>query len=302
VLTLASNTAAGEFKDLLLDSRDFIENEAASCPLDMAARKRLRDEFKMPWPCLRVILRLAQRQSPGNPGDLRQIIQETSGLGRLRREIQDRFFARARVLKRSKLLATAWEPCDRAQHVLRNYKLDINRDLERADRAKVVLAERVASGDAALLSAQEFVQSAAGKLAQDMNHVSENLRRVGEIVLRVKDAHEQMEQDVSMLDLLDQTVTGLAPQTLEMLRCLFGRGGADDSARLSFFAGRGKAAVLPSDLDEAIGDLRQIRPQVPGKLRAAVDHAVDHLEQIANRMEGKPIPQIALAHETPDHS
>jgi hypothetical protein len=33
-----------------------------------------------------------------------------------------------------------------------------------------------------------------------------------------------------------------------------------------------------------------------------VDHAVDHLEQIANRMEGKPIPQIALAHETPDHS
>jgi hypothetical protein len=166
-----------------------------------------------------------------------------------------------------------------------------------ADRAKVVLAERVASGDAALLSAQEFVQSAAGKLAQDMSQVSENLRRVGEIVLRVKDAHEQMERDLSMLDLLDQHPNGLDPQTLEMLRCLFGRAGTDVEDRLSFFGDLGKSAVLTNDLDRAIGSLRQHLPHTPGKLRAAVDHGIDRLEQIANWMEDKRKPCISLASE-----
>jgi len=284
-LDLAANTAAADLEELLLDSRDFIGNVCASCPLDIAARKKLREEFKLPWPCFRLVLRTAREKAPSSPDALRRIILETSGLVHLRQKIQDQFFARARMLKMSKLLATVREPCDQAQRVLRNYKLDVNRDLELADRAKVVISKRLASGDEELRPAQAFINSTTTKLAQDMTHVGMNLRRVGEAVLKVMDTHEQMEGDFDMLDLLDQSGRHLPAEKLEMLRCLLGRAGANVSTRLAFFAASGKTAASIADLEEAIGNLRQFRNSISGKLRPVVDHGIDRLEQIANWME-----------------
>ncbi|MDB6034017.1 MAG: hypothetical protein JWM16_4355 [Verrucomicrobiales bacterium] len=293
-LEIARNMAPSDLEELLLDSRDFIENDSVCCPLDCGARKHFREEFKIPWPCLRVLLRFAQNKAPGNPVDLRKGILEISGLQHLRHKIQNQFFARASVLKMSKLLATAWGPCDRAQHLLRNYKLELNNDLQRADLAKAALEQRIAEGDVSLMPAQEFIQSAAGKLEQDMLHVGDNLRRVGEMVLKVKDTQEQMERDLSMIDILDQRAEGLTPSTLEMLRCLFGRADADVATRLSFLATLGKATASIVDLDDTIRELRRGRPHIPGKARAAIDHGIDRLEQIANWMDEKNLPQIPL--------
>jgi hypothetical protein len=77
---------------------------------------------------------------------------------------------------------------------------------------------------------------------------------------------------------------------------LFGRAGADRATRLSFFASLGKTGVSMADLDEEIRRLREIRPQVRGKMRTAVDHGIDRLEQFANEMDEKSLPEIPLAH------
>ena len=294
VLNIAINTTKTDFEDLLADARDFDENEASGCPMDVANRRRLRQEFKLPWPCLKVVFNMARHRAPGNSSDLRQIILETSGLVHLRDTIHNRFFARSRVLKMSKILNAAWEPCAQAQRVLRSYKQDIDQDFDKARRAKLALAEHIKHGDSELVPAQEFIQSAVGKLEEDQKHVSENLLEVGSIMLKVKDAHEQMERDLSMLDLLDESVNGLDSKTLKMLRYLFGRFGPNVEARLLFFKDLGKAAVSTADVDEAIGGLRSFQRHVSGKMRAVTGHGVDRLEQIANWMEEKNIPMIPL--------
>jgi hypothetical protein len=167
LLDLSLNTAAADLEELLLGEEDFLENDSRGCPLDAAARTCLRREFKLPWPSLKLILRTARRRSPGNPSDLRKMILEMSSLPKLRQEIRDRFFARAAALKMSKLLAAAFEPCQRAEHQLRNFKLTLNHDLQKAERIQTMLGERISAGDSALLPVQEFIQSAIHKSKEE---------------------------------------------------------------------------------------------------------------------------------------
>lgn len=299
VLNLAANTPASELQELLLDERDFREDECPRSPLDAAARCRLRTEFPLPWPSLKVILQIARRRAPGNPADLRSIILETSGLPRLRQEIQKRFFDRARVLKMAKILAAAWEPCQRTQQMLRNHKAELSENLNKADHARAVLTDRV-KRDADLRPALEFIQAGAAAMESELPRIAENLRRIGRIVTRVQDTQQDMERDLAMLDVLDECPDGLDAPRMEMLRCLFGgRAGADVVSRLSFFVSLDKTAVKVDDLVEAIGGLRGLGRKLSGPIAVAVEHAVDRLEAIANWMEAEALGEIALLSPAP---
>jgi len=203
----------------------------------------------------------------------------------LRREVQNRFFARAHALKRSKLVATVLEPCRVATYRLRNCMLDLAHDLEKAEKAKTALSDRIRVGDSALLPVQEFVVSAARTSEHELSRVGETLDRLDALVLEVEQAQEAFERDFAMLDLLDESPQGLDPGTIDMLRCLSGRGGADVVSRLSFFDRFGKTRVAIQDLDEIIGHLRKFVQDKRGVVKTAVNHGIDRLQEIANWME-----------------
>jgi hypothetical protein len=293
MLDLSSNTPIAEMEELLFGEEDFLENDSSGCPLDPAARSQLRKEFKLPWPCLKLILRTACRRSPGNPSDLRKIILETSGLPRLRQEIQDRFFARAGALRKSKLLAAAFEPCQRAEHLLRNYKLELNQDLQKAEGLHAMLSERIGKGDPELLPVQEFIQSAVRNYKEDVANVSEVLRDISGAALDAKEEQQRLERDMEMLNTLDGAQK-LPPVLLETLRCLFGRSGGDIPARLSFLRGLNRETVQLADLDSTITKLQEFGRCVPEDVKDAVDHGINHLEEIADMMEEKHPSEILL--------
>ena len=290
LLDISLNTTAADLEELLLGEEDFLENDSRGCPLDAAARTRLRREFKLPWPSLKLILRTARRRSPGNPSDLRKMILEMSSLPKLRQEIQNRFFARAGALKMSKLLAAAFEPCQRAEHQLRNFKLTLNHDLQKAERIQTMLGERISAGDSALLPVQEFIQSAIHKSKEEADHVTESLRSISIAALDAKEKQQRLERDLEMLGVLDGE-HDLPAELMVILRCLFGRSGGDIAARLSFL---NHDRVCPADLDRAIAKLLAFRRCVPDVVKATVDHGLSHLEEMADMMEEKNLAEISL--------
>lgn len=294
-LELAANTPASDLTELLLDERDFRTEACARCPLDAPARNRFRSEFAaLPWPSLKVILRLAQRRGAGNPADLRSHVLEVSGLPRLRQEIRQRFFERTEVLKMAKVLAAAWDPCQRTQQILRNHKAELSENLNKADHARAVLTDRV-KRDADLRPALDFIQAGASAMESELPRIADNLSSIGQIVTRVRDTQQEMERDLAMLDVLDQCPDALDAATMERLRCLFGgRSGADVVARLASFAAAGRSGAAVDDLVVVIGELRTARRKTTGPITQALDHAVDRLEAIANWMDAKSLREVPL--------
>ncbi|MCK5806573.1 MAG: dynamin family protein, partial [Lentisphaeria bacterium] len=68
----------------------------------------------IPWVVLPLCVMLAQQQELSGGDELRKSVLELSGLARLRSLLQERFFARAKLIKASTVLAKAWEPCQTA--------------------------------------------------------------------------------------------------------------------------------------------------------------------------------------------
>ncbi len=291
MLDLSLNTAAADLEELLLGEEDFLENDIRGCPLDSAARTRLRREFKLPWPSLKLILRTARRRHPGGPADLRKIILEVSNLPKLRREIQERFFARAGALRMSKLLAAAFEPCQRAEHLLRNFKLTLNHDLKKAEQIQTLLNERISAGDSNLLAVQEFIQSAVRKSKAETDHVTDSLRSISLAALDAKENQQRLEWDMEMLATLDGA-HDLPAELRETLRCLFGRFGGGNAARFSFL---NQGVIRLPDLDRTITKLLEFRRGIPEGLKDLVDHGISHLEEMANLMEAQNLTEITLA-------
>jgi len=293
-LNISANTPPGDLEELLLGEEDFLENDSSGCPLDSVARTKLRLEFKLPWPCLKLILRTACRRSPGGSSDLRKIILQMSGLPKLRQEIQDRFFARAGALKISKLLAAAFEPCQRAEHSLRNFKLELNHDLENAERVQTMLTDRIRGGDSALLPVQAFIQSAVRKSKDDAMHVAESLRCISIAALEAKEKQQSLEQDMQMINTLDGAHK-LPTELVDILRCLSGRSGGDIAARLSFLRRLNRTNAKLEDLDSTITKLQEFSRSVPEDVKAAVDQGISRLEEIADWMEDKHLSEVPLS-------
>ncbi len=294
LLNLSLNSTGRAWSELLLGEQEFLEDEISGCPLAAIERRRLRKTFPLPWACLKFLLALSRRESLGSPSDLRRRVLALSNLPRLREELEKRFFARSRVLKMSKLVRTAWDPCQEADRVLRNHKDDLSHELDKSGRALKVLTARIRAGDHSLAPAAEFIETASKRTGHEFEEVAERLRRLGHLIAQVKTPQEQMERDLAMLDVAEATGNALPAQTTDMLRSLFGRGGTDLVARLSFFLQRGKTSVSVSDLETVISELRMQLLAAKKNSRPAIEHALLRLEEVCNWMEEKRIPVIPI--------
>ena len=282
VLELASNSSSSALDQLLLSDKYFADRNIVSCALDQAARKQLRDQFRLPWASLKMILRLAVLKKPGSAESLRSMVQSASGICLLRAELEQRFFSRSKMIKAFSVLAKAWEPCQIASARLRNYKVRLSNLITEAKESDGCLAEQIARGHTNLLPTQNYIAATRQLVEDDLKKSAYALRELGEAQLHLRDAYEDMNADVKMLEFVDEHMQELGDGIAHRLRCLFGYRGPEILARIQPWQSRPEVPPSMVDIQVAISEIRKLRALAKGELRKAFDHAEIRLEQIAD--------------------
>lgn len=299
VLELANNSSSSALEQLLLSDKFFAERNVASCALDQATRKQLRDQFRLPWASFKMVLRLAVAKKLGSAESLRSTVQSASGIGLLRDELEQRFFSRSKMIKAFDVLAKAWKPCQIASTRLRNYKVRLSNLLIEAEESSGCLAEQIASGLSDLRPVQNYIAATRQLVEDDLNKAANALRDIGAAQLRLRDAYEDMNADVKMLEFVDRHKDRLGDGIAHRLRCLFGYRGPEIMARIRPWQASPETPPSMDDIQVAISDIRKLRISAKGELRQAFDHAETRLEQIADWFEEHRAEGMAIRETSP---
>ena len=229
---LLTATPQGALVDLLLTESEFLSLEDSRCPLGTLARKELRSHYPIPWASFKAILKVGWIRKPNNHLSLKSLISQVSGIDTLRDALESRFFARARILKAFSIVNKGLEPSEVAITRLRNHKLKQVRLLEDADRlVGPSLARAVEKGAIELKPALLYVLETRHILEKDVLKADDVLYRLGDLIVSIKEAAGDLDADIRMLELLDNSDLGQDWQPI--LKTLFGAGGPSLVDRLS---------------------------------------------------------------------
>jgi hypothetical protein len=282
---LVTNTPPEILEDMLLQEKNFCSLNEASCPIDIPARKRLRMDYKLPWPSFKVIIKTGQMKMLANWEDFRTAIGQISGIRQFRSALQDRFFARSRTIKALSILSKAWEPCQIASGRLRNHKIRFGILQKEAQDSISPLVAAIANGAHQLEPVQRYIEETIRFVEDDVRNATETLRRLGEKVLLIKDAYDDMEGDLRMLEKAEEAQTELGEDWTRILRGLFGNNGPALLDRLAPLLGPGRESVTVNDIERNIERARRQKSNTQPGLGLLFDHAVLRLSQMADQLE-----------------
>lgn len=288
ILELAVNCPADVLDELLLLDRDFTQANIAGCPLDATARQRLYAAHRshLPWPSLKMVLRIASKQAPGCVADLRTAIRQASGIDVLRGELQRRFFARTKMIKAFSVLSKALEPCQIGSRRLRNHKVESSRLMDGAQAAMTSLS-RYATADATLAPVRQYLEETRSIVQDDLRRASETLRKLDELAVTVHDAYGDMNADLQMLELIDANEDELGSEWARALRHLFGFAGPELNARIRPLLESTGDEDATDVIEDTIGEMRRLLMRSKGSIWKVAEHAVARLEQIANWLDDR---------------
>lgn len=290
LVRLARESTHDALRAVLQSDRRFDGREATGCALDAATRRRLREQYRLPWPSLRLAIRAARQCTSDDPESVRTFVQEISGIDQLRSELDRRFFSRTRVIKAFSLLAKAWEPCQIAQTRLRNKKVSLAEAMERTDGLVSLLESRISAGDAALETVRDYVRATRSTVAREVEVIGNLLRQLSDAVLPVQDAYDGMNADLKAMEGLDSKAAECDSETLRQLRGLFGHNGPDLESRVAAIDGLTGNAV--ASIEESIARYRRLGREWPRELRFIAERAVARLEQMADALEAQRPAQV----------
>ena len=279
---LVTNTPPEILEDMLLQEKDFCSLNVASCPIDIPARKRLRMDYKLPWPSFKVIIKTGQMQRPANWEDFRAAIGQISGIGQFRDALQDRFFARSRTIKALSILSKALGPCQIASGRLRNHKIRFDILQKEAKDSISPLVAAIANGAHQLEPVQRYIEETIRFVEDDVRKASETLRRLDEKVLLIKDAYEDMNGDLCMLEKVEKAQTDLGEDWTRILRGLFGHNGPALLDRLAPLLRPGRESATVNDIEQIIERAKRQKSNSQPGLGLLFDHAVSRLSQMAD--------------------
>lgn len=287
ILELVGSTSPATLQKLAKSDRHFCERTDPECPLNPAARKKLFRSEPMPWPSFRHLLRIAGKDSSVTPAAFRAKVAEAGGLADLKEELENRFFARSRMIKCFSKLAKAIEPCRRAQIRLQNQKARLANALEQAALAKVALKAHIDAGELDLSPALSYILETEGTAQRDQEHSTATLRALGGPLSNLVSAYEEMEADVRLIETLreEADALGLPVPWPERLATIFGASGPDLESRLGFLPPGGDPAEVADAIVEAIGGLRTLLLRSDGRVQEILAHGIDRLEAMLDEVE-----------------
>ena len=285
-LILLGRESKPDVIELITMSEDYYACDVEGCSLPPAAREDLRNRAAaaypgMPWPSFKTLIRAAAAADVGTPEDLHSKIVTMSGFGTLRKELEDRYFARSRVIKAFSLLAKAWKPCQTAQTILRNLKAELDRTIREGDEGLNVLEPRI-QYEPELLPAVEYIRKSRCSLETRFRAAQSTLAELGDAIIPIQTAFEDMQSELAAIEILDERNNDFPTDILPAIRLLLGVGGTEVEARIKAIRSDSPTA---DDFASLCGKLRILKRQLPAELSKPVDVAIIRAEQIADWLE-----------------
>lgn len=278
---LIEKTTPEILEDLILSEESFCQWDEPKCSLSASERKKLRQDYRMPWASFKTIIAMAAIDKPASPEELKKLIAEKSGLNNLRSVLETRFLARARLIKAFGVLSRGLEVATRASTQLRNHRHRMKRRIERAKNSAELMKELVKSGKKTFIPALRFIKNSKQSAIKSSNKAQKSLKRIDSIALDARDAFADLDGDMKMLMLMDEQTTGLTPVWEPVLRSLFGAGGHGLSNRIELLGNSVEA------VEKAIGKLQKEMVASSGNKRQILEHARARLETIADWLDSQ---------------
>ncbi len=279
VFELGTQSADVRNELFIYNDDDFVTN-IPGCTVSIEDRKGLLANYKLPWPTLKFIINRVVLESIPSPEKLKSRIHEVSGIQQLRDMLEKRFFSRAKMIRSFGVLAKTLPACDEASQSLRNHKKTFSTLLDDVGRSL--------KGSAIPAAIRDYIQETRDLV--NITGAADTLRALDELVQPVKDAFEEMNNDVKYLDQLDLLDRFDWSATWKpKLANLFGQSGPELENRVAPFIpnpSKDDVDVLVECLENAITELVRLQSGTTGTAKTLLEHARDRLGQILDQLDG----------------
>lgn len=273
--------------EMITMDEDYYTYDVEGCGLAPLDREELRGHATaiypgLPWPSFKTIIRVASSPEIVTSDDLHRKITEMSGFPTLRKELEDRYFGRTRVIKAFSLLAKAWKPCQIAQAILRNLKADLDRTIREGDEVLKTLEPRSQS-DPSLSAAVDYIHKSRRSLEARFRDSQSVLTEIGDSIGPIQTAFEDMESEFAALELLDERKSDYPSEAVLLIRLLLGAEGTELEARIKAVDSDSPTA---DEFASICSKLRILKRQLSSDLCKPINVAIIRAEQIADALDG----------------
>jgi hypothetical protein len=273
---------AGVIEELLL-SDEFFADEMLDCPVSVTQRKSLL-LTGLPWPSLKLIVTIANREKPTNRDDLQALVLSISQIDFLRSELDRRFFARSRTLKLLSTVTKAWEPCRIAEIRLRNKRKDIGDLLVSSERLLKLLDDRIQTGDDDLAEVRRYINTTQESLRREHMSLTQVLSQISSEASRLKTIYDNFVGDLSGIEWLGNNESRDLPKAFRLaLGRLFGHDGVSAAERAPENLD-GESSVMEA-IERNLEMANRFRSKSKGGAKQSLSHAIERLEQLADHYE-----------------
>ena len=274
-LSLKSSTDALEM--LLLSEDDFTDPcEGAS--LDVEERKKILTEFS--WKILPLTINEIRRRVLTSPKEIRNMLDEISGIPRLREVLEANFFSRSRLIKASSLFKKAWEPATTALIRLHNgvelkEKLRLN--------GGVALKKLPETED--FYEIRKFIEYADESIENEIEKMRDISTNIDRLKYQAEKAFKTFEGDILALEIIRLNKNLFTEEEINQLNALFGLSGTELESRLRIEPNSISLDKQISLAEDLYSTFSLKKNTSHGQLKDVYEHAVEVLNLILNDLE-----------------
>jgi hypothetical protein len=214
--------------------------------------------------------------------ELRAAIKEASGIDELSRLLQERFFARSKMIKFFSVISKAWEPCQTSLGRLRQFQQKFEHLHDSAENNLAIL-------DGESPSEKEDMQPLADYVAQTGDLIKQQLELTEEVstaleshIVSLTDAFTDMQADIDALEVLDQYPGDFDELPVNMLKCVCGANGPGIDERAEQLLGKSNSLA---ETEQLIEQVRHVSFTARQRVKPALEHLVTRFEQLADHFE-----------------
>jgi len=268
ILEMVRRSTADSVETLTMQEHWFTRDDP-ECGLSPETRGRLREDSGLPWPCFKTLLLLAASQPFADGAALQDEVRKVSGIDRLLDFLEQRFFARARMIRASNVLNRTLNVTEKARGRLGNRLNDLADDLKLGREA---LAELSSSSSAT--KARRFIEHRLDDARSEADRISVTLRDLEQETRLVREGFAHFEQDCLSIQRLDDHPDEFERAEVVEILSLLGAYGDRWSERLGVSADADLVEALSERLDRWL----LLRHSATGERRAVLEHVATRLE------------------------
>lgn len=242
------------------------------------------------WPVIRFSIRCAHSQVIDEGKALREAVKDASGIDRLKSILETRFLDNSNLLHTSAILAKLWEPCEKAQGILRDIRRNKYDDFQEAIK---LLKSLPYGGDTRLNPVRHLLVKERDSVDYDVQQAKDLMEELSPMQEHAKSNLDAFEADINCLKILVEEADRIdfpKEDDIVFLQRLFGKDGKSVHMRLGLNPGCELSLEIKQQVEDEHYDYwcrQKDKAENLGEdtLTEICAHAVDRLEHILIYMD-----------------